>query len=1037
MAMALDTQCNVAGIGAEWDNDWHIAALFIIIGTSAVGVFLPIISQTTRGFKGFGVPGFIIQLGQFFGAGVIIATAFIHLFPTANLSLASPCLGTFADRYGAWASLIAMTTVFTMHSIEWWLVETWMGGASGRQRGHGGSGGFKRRLKRCFRLRDNSVYDSDGDDDSDGIDDDDDDDQMLFPAYSRAFNASRMILPQAPSAPANPYVFGGASTMSRSSRFVDAKSASIYLGGFALSKYGNYAAVVQSRQHLAMINNERMSRYLYSEPQFPHYGPPIWPLPPLGSSHRMDVLSMHGNKQAKSTPELLRKYQKSVRKSQGSSGFVVGASCSFSAENTQSSNPVSLRPNSFSNKLGSKITTRMTSKSTHSLAAKQRCLSMPKLPPTTLDAAVCDSLLDPLSKHTGGTSGTSGCRSDNARDRNGRCSVEWSSSSSDSCVSSQNPKHVSGHPVSVAAAAAAAVASRRHSLHTGTVSRKASLGEPYERQGYSTGRLDPVPENGDSWGTSIPYRSADNVLCGLPPLSASLRTQLASGQTTYLSAKTHKRVSIPTPTSSTAMQQPQTRSQGSSSPPPIPPLPLQSPLYQASSDLGNAPSTGRFQRNAVSSEYPMSLRQQRREVNSMSFAAACAQEPLASGSSRPVVDPCAADNGHDESTAIHSSANLSALSKFRLPVEVKRRALATYFLELGIALYSVLIGLALAISDHGFFALFIAICFHQFFEGLALGTSLAELYWIKAQIAATAAAAAAAAATAADHQGLDRAAGEDTLASDTGEPTTGAVADEACVMDVGQSTGRRHNSARSNVGFDQRVDLADSSSENLDSVLESGDYMYGSSNNQYARSKSRRTLTSMATSFTPEPWQVNPQLEQTLGGRMRDYVVVPHPATAAADINGNTTVVSNAVSAADAAARCRELMSMDENRADNNGGKPVVARYLQPRTNPERLPGWWKAWLSALAFTVTTPTGIVIGLAIRHVYEPNSTYALLLNGVLQSICSGVLIYAGLVTLMIGGFNSVQVKSSSRLRQVLLFFSVYSGAAVMAGLKIWK
>ncbi|KAI7825402.1 hypothetical protein BX661DRAFT_37963 [Kickxella alabastrina] len=83
--MPLGQGCDVAGIASEWDKDWHIASLFIIIGTSAVGVFLPIISQTTRGVSGLGVPSFAIQLGQFFGAGVIIATAFIHLFPAANL----------------------------------------------------------------------------------------------------------------------------------------------------------------------------------------------------------------------------------------------------------------------------------------------------------------------------------------------------------------------------------------------------------------------------------------------------------------------------------------------------------------------------------------------------------------------------------------------------------------------------------------------------------------------------------------------------------------------------------------------------------------------------------------------------------------------------------------------------------------------------------------------------------------------------------------------------------------------------------------
>ncbi|KAJ2346462.1 hypothetical protein GGH91_002197 [Coemansia sp. RSA 2671] len=169
----------------------------------------------------------------------------------------------------------------------------------------------------------------------------------------------------------------------------------------------------------------------------------------------------------------------------------------------------------------------------------------------------------------------------------------------------------------------------------------------------------------------------------------------------------------------------------------------------------------------------------------------------------------------------------------------------------------------------------------------------------------------------------------------------------------------------------------------------------------------------MATSFTPEPWQVNPQLEKSLG-------------------NG-TAPIGTAPNLSTHSATSKQHELGDKHDLDTEHRH----RYLRPRSAPERLPGWWKAWLSALAFTMTTPTGIIIGLAIRHVYEPQSSYALLFNGVLQSICTGVLVYAGLVTLMIGGFNSTQVKRLPRLFQVLLFFAVYAGAAVMASLKIWK
>jgi zinc transporter 1/2/3 len=53
---------------------------------------------------------------------------------------------------------------------------------------------------------------------------------------------------------------------------------------------------------------------------------------------------------------------------------------------------------------------------------------------------------------------------------------------------------------------------------------------------------------------------------------------------------------------------------------------------------------------------------------------------------------------------------------------------STYMLEIGIALHSVFIGIALGVlSGPEFLAMTIAICFHQFFEGVALGSRIADL----------------------------------------------------------------------------------------------------------------------------------------------------------------------------------------------------------------------------------------------------------------------------------------------------------------------
>jgi zinc transporter 1/2/3 len=53
-------------------------------------------------------------------------------------------------------------------------------------------------------------------------------------------------------------------------------------------------------------------------------------------------------------------------------------------------------------------------------------------------------------------------------------------------------------------------------------------------------------------------------------------------------------------------------------------------------------------------------------------------------------------------------------------------------LELGIALHSIFIGIALGVlAGSEFLAMTIAICFHQFFEGVALGSRIADLTFKK------------------------------------------------------------------------------------------------------------------------------------------------------------------------------------------------------------------------------------------------------------------------------------------------------------------
>ncbi len=69
--------------------------------------------------KAIPIPHKFLFISRHFGTGVLIATAFVHLLPTAFTSLTDPCLPDFWNkRYPAMPGLIAMTAVFVVVGIE-------------------------------------------------------------------------------------------------------------------------------------------------------------------------------------------------------------------------------------------------------------------------------------------------------------------------------------------------------------------------------------------------------------------------------------------------------------------------------------------------------------------------------------------------------------------------------------------------------------------------------------------------------------------------------------------------------------------------------------------------------------------------------------------------------------------------------------------------------------------------------------------------------------------------------------------------------
>lgn len=92
----------------------RIASIFVLLVVSAAGSFSPILAIK---YQTLGVPDWVIYVARFFGSGVILATAFIHLLGESNDSFASPCLGDAWREY-LWGSALSLLGVFTMFTIE-------------------------------------------------------------------------------------------------------------------------------------------------------------------------------------------------------------------------------------------------------------------------------------------------------------------------------------------------------------------------------------------------------------------------------------------------------------------------------------------------------------------------------------------------------------------------------------------------------------------------------------------------------------------------------------------------------------------------------------------------------------------------------------------------------------------------------------------------------------------------------------------------------------------------------------------------------
>ena len=110
----IGTEGYCDGGNAYDDSDLgvRISSIFVILIGGLIGSMLPIISKN-RSI----CPAWVFFIAKYFGSGVIVATAFIHLLAPANEELGDECLTGAITDY-PWAEGIALMTVFMLFFVE-------------------------------------------------------------------------------------------------------------------------------------------------------------------------------------------------------------------------------------------------------------------------------------------------------------------------------------------------------------------------------------------------------------------------------------------------------------------------------------------------------------------------------------------------------------------------------------------------------------------------------------------------------------------------------------------------------------------------------------------------------------------------------------------------------------------------------------------------------------------------------------------------------------------------------------------------------
>ncbi|PSR73748.1 Zinc/iron permease [Coniella lustricola] len=117
-----DRVASTVTVDCDSGNDYdgrlglRISSIFVIFVGSCLGAIAPILLERSSRMA---VPKTAFFVAKYFGSGVIIATAFIHLLAPASDALTSPCFPADSTILAYdWAEGIALMTIFLMFFIE-------------------------------------------------------------------------------------------------------------------------------------------------------------------------------------------------------------------------------------------------------------------------------------------------------------------------------------------------------------------------------------------------------------------------------------------------------------------------------------------------------------------------------------------------------------------------------------------------------------------------------------------------------------------------------------------------------------------------------------------------------------------------------------------------------------------------------------------------------------------------------------------------------------------------------------------------------